>query len=200
MTQPVQEPTADRAMGGAYWATSQLARRPPPPVAATANTYNWARTRAWNVADQSVASGSETNVYFNEYWDDGAAKMQAYNLGGGVGSQHGIHTLVDGLYSITCRLMWHTYQGAFMIRLSGIDIDAWETWGNSSAAMTGSNSFSTTLTVIARMHNGKDIIPTVYQNSGSSQNLLGVGGCFLEMIYMGSVGMGKQAGGYPSTG
>lgn len=135
----------------------------------------WARRRAWSASDQSITSGSESNVALNGFVTDNASYFSAYD----VGSVDGINILQNGFYSILARLFWVAWPGDHELVVNGVDPDAYA--GYSFSAAGASNTLVSAGGMDARVQAGQVLYLTVFHSFGSSKSLVGAGGCFLEV-------------------
>jgi hypothetical protein len=150
---------------------------PLPPSAA--GDVPWIRRRKLAMADQAFDTGVEPTLTWNATHNDYPAVFAAGALGAQV--------LIDGLYSIVCRLFLNGVVGNFPaeLYLNNIDSDAFGRYPSVtlfplySAMLQGST--------IARLVAGSDIYVTCRQESGSMWSIEGNDGCYLELRRLGDV-------------
>lgn len=154
----------------------------PIPAACLLPTYPWARRYNWDESDQAMPSGSEENVALADFarMPNDATCFTAHDFG----TQDGIQTEKNGLYSITFRAYWSQYPGAHLVTFYGVDPDAGS--GYTFHANALQHTLNVSGSIILRLAAGQEIYMSIYHEFGSSRNLEGLGGTFFEMAFLGS--------------
>lgn len=182
MTQPVQEPTPERDIGGLAWRTAQLARRPIP-LSGAAGTMPWARrSKGFDASDQVIATNSFTDVTFNHDYNMGTGESgEAYFAAVGT---TGISVLQAGVYAITVKINWTSAMGTTAWLMGPnvlsppddyIDLDA--KGASSSTTMVGIVSQTRRLGADTR-----EVRATVWQITGSNKS---IDAAVLEILRLG---------------
>lgn len=154
----------------------------------------WCRVRMWaNSTNQTINSASETHMQFNDVQEDdpdGVFTGIALN-----GVTDAITVNADGLYLIKARMYWASAScpNEAVISLNGIDPDHFAPY-NVGPVDTSSLTAGFAATW-ARLQATQVVYVSVIQSSGSSKQLYGQGGNFLELCRVGAATVDAIRGG-----
>lgn len=186
MTQPVQEPTTDRALQGFAYARDQIFRRPAPPAS---DDRPWARVSkpfedGTFYPDQTINNNTIQVID----WD------LTYNMDPGDSGETYFSTVgtpitalrvdVAGVYSVTAEVIWqeaNTFPWALIV--SGNH----QSWNHQMPgyydSLGGIGDTVGTFTMIHRCEVASQYALSLYQRSGGSRTLMAG---YLEIVYLGS--------------
>lgn len=155
----------------------------PIPATCLSSSPPWARRRVYAQANQSIPSGTETNVTMDNFQTSDAATFSAWDSG----TEDGITPLVAGLYSIQMRLYWSQWPGDQEMTINGIDPDAFA--GFTIGRGTNTNTLVNAGALVVRLAANQHLYMSTYHLFGSARNLFGGagagGGSFFEMAFLG---------------
>ena len=161
---------------------------------AAASDAAWCRVRMWNNAsNQTINSGSETQMHFNDVQEDDPNNVFTGTASGGVND--GIVVNSNGLYLIRARMYWASASdpAQAVISLNGIDSDHFAPYN--VGQVDTSSLTAGFVSTWARLQATQSVYVTVIQSSGSSKQLYGTGGNFLEMALIDTATVTAIAGG-----
>lgn len=147
--------------------------------ASVATAIPWIRRRKLAMADQVFDTGTEPLVSWNSVHNDYPA---VFALG-----FSGVKVLVDGLYSIVCRLFVNPVVGDAPAELyfNNIDSDGFGRYPCPSQFPLYSQMMQGS--TVARLPANTDIYVTCRQESGNMWGLDGNDGCYMELRRLGDV-------------